>query len=340
MEKILEVKNLNVSLNTYAGVIKTVRNVNFDLYQGETLVIVGESGCGKTMLSKTIIQLLPKDISMINKDAQINFKGKNILNSSKKEMEHLRGSEISMIFQDPTTHLNPTMTIGEQVLESLLIHTKMSKQELKREAQKMLEKVKISNPEKRMKQFPHEFSGGMRQRAMIAIALACTPKILIADEPTTALDVTIQADIMELIKELQVELNTSVMLITHDLGLAAEMADRILVMYAGEIIEVASREEIFENPKHPYTWALLKSVPTLDNMKNEKLYSLTGSPPDLLQDHKACSFAPRCEYAMKVCKNIKPPKFRSSDTHSTACWLAHELAPEVAASSAVRGSSI
>ena len=280
------------------------------------------------MMSKTIIQLLPKDISMINKDAQINFNGKNILNFKKKELERLRGSEISMIFQDPTTHLNPTMTIGDQVLESLLIHKKSSKQDLKKEALRMLEKVKISNPERRMKQYPHEFSGGMRQRVIIAIALACSPKILIADEPTTALDVTIQADIMELIRELQGELNTSVMLITHDLGLAAEMADRILVMYAGEVIEIASKREIFENPKHPYTWALLRSVPTLDNMKSEKLYSLKGSPPDLLQDHKGCAFTPRCEYAMNICERVKPSNISISNSHSVACWLAHELAPK------------
>lgn len=337
MEKILEVKNLSISLNTYAGEIKAVRNISFDLKQGETLVVVGESGCGKTIMSKSIIQLLPHDITIINNDAQINFKGNNILSMKKRELEKVRGEEISMIFQDPTTHLNPTMTIGEQIAESLIIHKKVKREDLKNETLKMLKRVKISNPEERIKQYPHEFSGGMRQRVMIAIALACRPSILIADEPTTALDVTIQADIMELIGELQKELNTSVMLITHDLGIAAEVADRIQVMYAGEIIEVGSKKEIFENPQHPYTWALLRSVPNMENIGKEELYSLKGTPPDLLVVHKGCAFAPRCDYAMKICEDIKPDNIRLSNTQSVACWLNHELAPKVEIPDNIRG---
>lgn len=336
MERILEVKNLNVSLNTYAGEIKAVRNVSFNLNQGETLVVVGESGCGKTIMSKSIIQLLPQDITIINKDAKINFKGNNILSMKEKELENVRGEEISMIFQDSTTHLNPTMTIGEQVSESLVIHKKVKKQDLKKETLKMLERVKISNPDERVKQYPHEFSGGMRQRVMIAIALACSPSILIADEPTTALDVTIQADIMELIGELQKELNTSVMLITHDLGIAAEVADRIQVMYAGEIIETGSKKEIFENPQHPYTWALLRSVPSMKSVAKEELYSLKGTPPDLLATNKGCAFAPRCDYAMKVCENVKPDNTRLSNTQYVACWLKHALAPQVEIPDSIR----
>ena len=336
MEKILEVKNLSISLNTYAGEIKAVRNISFNLNQGETLVVVGESGCGKTIMSKSIIQLLPDDITIINKDAQINFKGDNILSMKKKELERVRGEEISMIFQDPTTHLNPTMTIGEQISESLIIHKKVKRQDLKEETLRMLRKVRISNPEKRVKQYPHEFSGGMRQRVMIAIALACSPSILIADEPTTALDVTIQADIMELIGDLQKELNTSVILITHDLGIAAEVADRIQVMYAGEIIEIGSKKEIFENPKHPYTWALLRSVPSMESTRKEKLYSLKGTPPDLLVDNKGCAFVARCDYAMKVCEKIKPDNIRLSNTQSVACWLNHVLAPQVEIPDSIR----
>lgn len=329
MERILEIKNLSISINSYAGEIKAVRNISFDLNKGETLVVVGESGCGKTIMSKSIIQLLPNDITIINKDAEINFNGVNILSMKEKELKKVRGRDISMIFQDPTTHLNPTMTVGEQVSESLLIHRKVKKHDLKEETLRMLRKVKITNPEERFEQYPHEFSGGMRQRVIIAIALACSPSILIADEPTTALDVTIQADIIDLIGELQRELNTSVIFITHDLGIAAEIADRIQVMYAGEIIEVGSRKDIFENSKHPYTWALLKSVPSMESTSKDKLYSLKGIPPDLRVENKGCSFLPRCDYAMKVCEKIKPDKMRLSDTQSASCWLNHRLASKV-----------
>ncbi len=327
MEKILEVENLRVSFNTYAGKVQAVRGVNFHLNKGETLVVVGESGCGKSVMSKSLVKLLPKHITEIGKDTKINLEGKDISKYSHKRMEKIRGKDISMIFQDPMTYLNPTMKIGNQIAESLLIHQKISRREAIEKTIELLKLVKIPNPEKRVNQYPHEFSGGMRQRVIIAIALACNPKILIADEPTTALDVTTQADIMDLIKEIQLKLNTSVMLITHDLGLAAEVADRIQVMYAGEVIETGTREEIFENPRHPYTLALLKSVPTIHDKKGE-LYYLKGTPPDLLNPPKACSFANRCDYCMEVCKKLKPERFNISDSHQVSCWLEHEYAPK------------
>jgi len=328
MEEILSVKNLSVSFNTYAGEVKAVRNISFHLNVGETLVVVGESGCGKTVTSKSIVRLLPEDITNINSEAEIIFDNKDILKMNNKELENLRGRDISMIFQDPMTYLNPTMKIGDQIAESLMIHEHMEKKDALDKTVEMLELVKIPNAKKRINQYPHEFSGGMRQRVMIAIALACNPKILIADEPTTALDVTTQADIMELIGDLQEKLNTSVMIITHDLGIAAEVADRIQVMYAGEIIERGTKKEIFENPQHPYTWALLQSVPSLENKNKEKLYSLGGTPPELLAPPKGCAFAARCEYCMKVCKKIKPPVTKISDNQSVSCWLKHSLAPK------------
>ena len=281
-EKLLEVKNLRVSFNTYAGTSQAVRGVDFHVNAGETLAIVGESGCGKTVTSKAIMGLLPKPQSIVQKtDSYVKFEGKNLLDLDEEEMWKVRGSDISMIFQDPMTSLNPTMTIGNQIAESVLIHNKVSKQEARERALQMLKLVQIPNAEERMDQYPFEFSGGMRQRAMIAIALACNPKVLIADEPTTALDVTIQAQIMELIEDLKREFNTGVILVTHDLGVVAKVADRIIVMYAGKIVESGTVDEIFYNPKHPYTFALLKSVPKLSDHSDEKLYSLTGTPPDL-----------------------------------------------------------
>ncbi|SHH77041.1 ABC transporter ATP-binding protein [Sporanaerobacter acetigenes] len=337
MEKILEVKDLSISFNTYAGKINAVRKVNFYLNKGETLVMVGESGCGKTVMAKSIIKLLPELITEIGQESEIIFDKKNILDMSEKELEKLRGLEISMIFQDPMTFLNPTMTIGEQIAESLIIHNgKIKKQQALEETIKILRMVNIPNPERRIKQYPHEFSGGMRQRTMIAMALLCRPKILIADEPTTALDVTIQADIMELINELQSKLKTSILLITHDLGVAFEVADRIQVMYAGEIIETGTKEEIFLNPQHPYTWALLQSIPKPDAQNKSTLYSLDGTPPDLLEPPTGCPFAARCEYCMKVCKRLKPQFTKISDTQEVACWLKHPLAPEVEISEVLR----
>ena len=336
MAKLLEVKDLKVSFHTYAGEVQSVRGVSFDLEKGETLAIVGESGCGKTITSKSIMRLIATPPGEIKKGSQIFFEGKDVLKMSDKELRDLRGEDISMIFQDPMTSLNPTMKIGNQIAESLIIHRGMNKKEALKEAVKMLKVVNIPNAEKRSKQYPHEFSGGMRQRAMIAIALACNPKILIADEPTTALDVTIQAQIMDLIKELQNKLDTAVILITHDLGVVASVASRIQVMYAGMIIERGTTEEIFYN--HPYTWALLQSVPRLDTKHKNQLYSIKGTPPDLLKPPVGCPFASRCEYCMQICRDEMPEITKISDTHSVQCWLQHPLAPKVEVPQAIGGA--
>lgn len=326
-EKILEVKNLKVNLNTYAGKIYAVRDVSFYLNKGETLAIVGESGCGKTVTNKTILQLLPKHLSEIA-GGTIEFEGKDLLKLKDKEMNKIRGKEISMIFQDPMTSLNPTMTIGEQVMESLIIHKKLSKKDAEVEAIKMLKLVNIPEAERRMKAYPHEFSGGMRQRAMIAISLACSPKVLIADEPTTALDVTIQAQIMELMKRLQKDMDTGIILITHDLGVVAGVADRIQVMYAGEIVESGTTKEVFKNPKHPYTLALLKSMPSLETEHKGRLYAIKGMPPDLISPPKGCAFASRCECAMKICLERSPEAFEVGEGHISKCWLEHKILKE------------
>ncbi|WP_315122094.1 ABC transporter ATP-binding protein [uncultured Clostridium sp.] len=331
MAKLLEVKDLKVSFHTYAGEVQSVRGVSFDLEEGETLAIVGESGCGKTVTSKSIMRLIATPPGEIKEDSQILFEGKDILKMNDKELRELRGESISMIFQDPMTSLNPTMKIGNQIAESLIIHRGMNKKEALEEAVKMLKLVNIPNAEKRINQYPHEFSGGMRQRAMIAIALACNPKILIADEPTTALDVTIQAQIMDLIRELQDKLGTAVMLITHDLGVVANVASKIQVMYAGKIIEKGTTDELFFNAKHPYTWALLKSVPRLDTGHKDELYSIQGTPPDLLKPPVGCPFASRCNYCMQICKEEMPELTKLSETHSVHCWLQHPLAPKVEA---------
>ena len=300
-EKILEVKNLEVSFKTYAGISHAVRGIDFNLHKGETLAIVGESGCGKTVSSKAIMRLLPESNTIIGENSEVLFHGEDLLKKSENEMVSIRGSKISMIFQDPMTSLNPTMKIGDQIAESILI--------------------KIPNAEKRMKQYPFEFSGGMRQRAMIAIALACKPEILIADEPTTALDVTIQAQIMELIGELQKELDMAMILVTHDLGVVASVADKIQVMYAGKIVERGDVREIFYQSTHPYTRALLDSVPKIHSTNKETLYSLKGTPPDLINPPVGCSFAPRCEYGMNICRKKYPELTKFSDTQECNCWL-------------------
>lgn len=329
MKKLLDVKNLKVSFHTYAGEVKAVRGISFDLDEGETLAIVGESGSGKSITAKSIMKLLPKDISDIKADSEIDFNGTNVLKLSDKELQKVRGREIGMIFQDPMTSLNPTMKIGKQIEEVLKIHRGLNKLESKEEIIRLLKLVNIPNPEKRLNQYPFEFSGGMRQRMMIAMALACRPKVLIADEPTTALDVTIQAQIMDLIDKLKVQMGTAVILITHDLGVVFEHADKIQVMYAGVIVERGTVKDIFKNAKHPYTWALLKSMPTLDTEHKGELYSISGTPPDLLNPPTGCPFAARCEYAMEVCKEQRPEETVISDTHKVDCWLMHEYAPKV-----------
>ncbi|MGE7836096.1 ABC transporter ATP-binding protein [Viridibacillus arvi] len=327
MEKILEVKNLELSFHTFAGEVKAIRGVNFDLKKGETLAIVGESGSGKSVTTKAIMRLLPESSSEF-KNGQILFNGKDLTKLTDKEMQKIRGKDISMIFQDPMTSLNPTMTIGKQIMEPILKHQNVAKSEAQKMAIDLLKLVGMPQPEQRMKQYPHQFSGGQRQRIVIAIALACNPKILIADEPTTALDVTIQAQILELMKDLQKKIDTSIIFITHDLGVVANVADRVAVMYSGKIVEIGTVDEIFYNPQHPYTWGLLSSMPSLD-VQEEKLYAIPGTPPDLLDPPKGDAFALRSEYAMQIDMEETPPFFKVSDTHYAATWLLHPDAPEV-----------
>jgi oligopeptide transport system ATP-binding protein len=339
MDKILEVKNLRVSYHTYAGEVQSVRGVDFFLNKGETLAIVGESGCGKSVTSKSLMRLIQTPPGEIKEGSEILFNGQDILKMDENALRELRGSDISMIFQDPMTSLNPTMTVGDQIAESLIIHRGLSKAEAFEEAVKMLKLVNIPNADKRARQYPHEFSGGMRQRAMIAIALACNPKILIADEPTTALDVTIQAQIMDLIKDLQDKLGSAVILITHDLGVVADFADRIQVMYSGLIIERGTVEELFYNPQHPYTWALLRAVPRLSTEHKDTLYAIKGTPPDLLNPPVGCPFAARCDHAMAICKEAMPETTVLSPTHSVNCWLQHPYAPKVAKPDGIGGTA-
>lgn len=325
MSNILEVKDLNITFDTYAGKVQAIRGVSFDLKKGETLAIVGESGSGKSVTTRSIMQLLSQNANI--EEGQILFNGQDLVQTSEKDMQKIRGKKIAMIFQDPMTSLNPTMTIGKQIAEPLRLHQKMGKEKAHARALELLELVGLPDAEKRMKQYPHQFSGGQRQRVVIAIALACNPDILIADEPTTALDVTIQAQILELMKELQEKINTSIIFITHDLGVVANVADRVAVMYAGKFVEVGKVDEVFYNPQHPYTWGLLASMPTLET--STSLYAIPGTPPDLLDPPKGDAFAPRNEYAMKIDTELEPPMFKISETHYAATWLLHEDAPEI-----------
>ena len=324
-EKILEVKDLHVSFHTYAGEVQAVRGVHFHVNRGEAVAIVGESGCGKSVTAQSMMKLIPMPPGEIKK-GEILFNGENLVKKSNKQMEAIRGKEIGMIFQDPMTSLNPTMTIGRQITEGLIKHQNMSRSDARKRAVELLSMVGIPQPDKRIEQYPHEFSGGMRQRAMIAIALACSPKLLIADEPTTALDVTIQAQILELMKDLQKKTGTSIILITHDLGVVAEMCDRVIVMYAGKVIESGTVDDIFYNPQHPYTKGLLRSVPRLDLNREEPLTPIYGTPPDLLRPPKGCAFVARCESAMRVCQEFDPEMSDVSRTQKSACWLQHPFA--------------
>ena len=323
---VLDVNDLHVSFDTYAGEVKAVRGVTFTLHEGEVLAIVGESGCGKSVTAQTIMKLNPMPPARIPQ-GQVRLGDHDIVKASEKEMQKLRGKEVSMIFQDPMTCLNPTKTVGKQIVEAIRHHRKLSAAEAKEEAIKYLKMVNIPNPEERAKQYPHEFSGGMRQRAMIAMALSCNPKVLIADEPTTALDVTIQAQIMDLLAEIKEETNTAIILITHDLGVVAGMADRVAVMYAGKIVETGTVEDIFYHNAHPYTQALLKSLPTVDSDKQDRLVSIAGTPPDLLDPPKGCGFAARCKHCMKICREEQPPEFTLSEGHVASCWLLHPDCP-------------
>lgn len=321
-KKLLEVKDLYVSIHTDSGIVQAVRGVSFDVYEGETLAIVGESGSGKSITNKAIMGLLPTG-GRIDR-GQVVLNGKDITHLNEKEMRTVRGAEISMIFQDPLTSLNPTMTVGKQITEMLMLHKPhMNAQERKARAIELLGMVDIPNPKERYGHYPHQFSGGMRQRVMISIALACEPKVLIADEPTTALDVTIQAQILDLMKNLQKKINTSIIIITHNLGVVSSVADRVLVMYGGQFAEVGTLNEVFYNMKHPYTQGLMDSIPKMQKDEKE-LFSIPGSPPDLMKPPVGCPFAPRCNQSLKVCTVYPPRETAFSDTHKATCWLYDE----------------
>ncbi len=324
-EEILSVKNLRISFETLAGELQAVRGVDFSLNQGETLAIVGESGSGKTVTTRAIMKLLSNNAAI--KEGEILYRGDNLLEKNERQMQKIRGKKIAMIFQDPMTSLNPTMNIGYQIAEPMLKHLNFSKKEAYKRAEELLTLVGIPNAHERMKQYPHQFSGGQRQRIVIAIALSCYPDILIADEPTTALDVTIQAQIIELMKKIQKETKTSIIFITHDLGVVANVADKVAVMYAGEIIEYGLVDEIFYNPQHPYTWGLLCSMPSVGT--NNDLYVIKGTPPNLLNPPKGDAFALRSDYALKIDFVKAPPKFWISSTHYAKTWLLSSKAPKV-----------
>lgn len=326
MADVLKIENLHVSFDTYAGEVHAVRGVSLHVGEGEVLAIVGESGCGKSVTAQTIMKLNPMPPARI-KEGSIDLCGEDIVAANEKNMQDIRGRLVSMIFQDPMTCLNPTMKVGKQLTEAICQHRKLSKDEAKKEAVRLLEMVQIPNAAERAEQYPHEFSGGMRQRAMIAMAMSCEPKLLIADEPTTALDVTIQAQIMQLMAKVREETGTAIILITHDLGVVANLADRVAVMYAGKIVETGMAEDIFYRPKHPYTQALLKSLPTVETSREEKLVSIAGTPPDLFMPPKGCEFASRCEHCMKVCKKHVPPTYEVGAGHKAACWRLHPACP-------------
>ncbi len=326
MADVLKIENLHVSFDTYAGEVHAVRGVSLHVGEGEVLAVVGESGCGKSVTAQTIMKLNPMPPARI-KEGSINLCGEDIVAANEKKMQDIRGRLVSMIFQDPMTCLNPTMKVGKQLTEAICQHRKLSKDEAKKEAVRLLEMVQIPNAAERAEQYPHEFSGGMRQRAMIAMAMSCEPKLLIADEPTTALDVTIQAQIMQLMAKVREETGTAIILITHDLGVVANLADRVAVMYAGKIVETGTAEDIFYRPKHPYTQALLKSLPTVETSREEKLVSIAGTPPDLFVPPKGCEFASRCEHCMKVCKKHVPPTYEVGAGHKAACWRLHPACP-------------
>lgn len=316
-DKILQVKNLKTYFHTEAGLVKAVNDVSFDVEKGKTLGIVGESGCGKSMTSLSIMRLIEKPGQI--EGGEILLEGKDIVKMSEDEMRKIRGKKIAMIFQEPMTSLNPVFTIGQQLIEALLLHENMTKKEAKERAIEMLKLVKIPLAERRFDEYPHQLSGGMRQRVMIAMALAQNPSLIIADEPTTALDVTIQAQIMELMKEMKEKTGVSIMLITHDMGVVAEMADKIMVMYAGMVIEYATAREIFKDPKHPYTKGLLASIPRKDK-DIDRLYTIEGTVPSLTSMPKGCRFCDRCTRAMEKCRNEQPPMYQFGE-RSVRCFL-------------------
>ena len=327
-ENILEVRDLEISFKTYDGEVQAVRGVTFDLRRGETLAIVGESGSGKSVTAKSIMRLLPEANSVI-KGGEATFEGRDLLKLSDRQMQGVRGSQIAMVFQDPMTSLDPTMKVGRQITESLKKHLGMSGQRARERSVELMQMVGIPNAEARLRQYPHQFSGGMRQRVVIARALSCDPQILIADEPTTALDVTIQAQILELLRDLQERIGTSVILITHDLGVVAQTAHRVVVMYGGKIVEMGTVREIFYNAQMPYTWGLLSSIPLPTADRSQDLIPIPGSPPDMLEPPEGCPFTPRCPYAMRICAEEMPGYTTFSAEHKAACWLHHPMAPDV-----------
>lgn len=328
MEKLLEVRNLRTYFFTDEGVVPAVDGVDFYIKPGESLGVVGESGCGKSVTSLSIMRLIASPPGRIMEGSEIIFDGKKITNLHEKEMRDIRGNEISMIFQEPMTSLNPVFKIEDQIGEVLMLHQKLNKASAEVKAVNMLKLVNIPAPEKVAKQYPHSLSGGMRQRVMIAMALACNPKLLIADEPTTALDVTVQAQILDLMKELKTKINSSIMLITHNLGVVAETCQRVIVMYAGKIVEEGSVYEIFEEPKHPYTQGLLKSIPSLGK-KQEKLESIQGVVPNPLNMPKGCRFAPRCSRAMDICRVSEPDIITLGEERTVRCFLFNKEGGEI-----------
>lgn len=322
---LINIKDLSVSFRTYGGSVKAVRSISFSVRKGECLAIVGESGCGKSVTAQTIMRLIPSPPATTS--GSVRFEGRELLSMPERKIKAIRGSEIGMIFQDPMTSLDPTMPIGKQITEGLLEHNRhMKNSEARRRVVEVLRMVGIPEPERQLKRYAYEFSGGMRQRAVIAMAVVCKPKLLIADEPTTALDVTTQAQILDLIRNLKDELDTAVLLITHDMGVVSNMADRIAVFYAGKIVEEGAAEDIFYAPGHPYTAALLRSRPRLDRDRRQCLISIPGAPPDLFAPPRGCAFAPRCGCALEICGRKQPGYFDVTGEHRVACWLYHEKA--------------
>lgn len=322
---LLKVENLKTSFFTYAGEVRAVDGVSFEVYPGETIAVVGESGCGKSVTALSIMGLVPEPGRVLA--GTILFDGRDLVPLKEEEWQQVRGNDLAMIFQDPMTSLNPVLTIGLQLSEGLRRHQGLSAARARQRAVEMLHLVGIPNPEHRIGQYPHEFSGGMRQRVMIAMALSCDPRLLIADEPTTALDVTIQAQIIELMKKIQEQLDTAIILITHDLGVVARVAARVVVMYAGKIVESGPINRIYHEPGHPYTSSLLSSLPRLDQKDKQRLVPIQGQPPDLLSPPGGCAFNPRCQQAMNICLAAEPPAFAVGEGHRAACWLLDDRAP-------------
>lgn len=334
---ILEVKNLQTSFFTHLGEVQAVRGIDFELREGDVLGIVGESGSGKSVTALSIMNLIDQP-GVIKDDSSIIFDGQELTNLSNREMSEFRGNDIAMIFQDPMTSLNPVYSIKNQMMEVIRRHTDLNKEEALVRAKDLLKLVGIPDPEQQIYDYPHQFSGGMRQRALIATAISCNPKLLIADEPTTALDVTIQAQIIELLKKLQAETGMSIILITHDLGVIAEISTHVIVMYGGKIMEKGTVEDVFYRPQHPYTKGLHRSIPKSTSKTRERLIPIEGSPPDLMSPPSGCPFSPRCPHTMKICLEKPAPAFKVSSTQESACWLQHDDAPDVAGFKKMKGA--